>query len=340
MSTLTKTVKKEGVLTDVTGITYGVIRNDTSAVVVVAGETLDWVSTGVYQDSFDDPDDNLTYTATIIVTQGSQTVTFTDIFAGPVSSTAAAGGYTVAELATKLEDIMGWTSTTAARTTKIYQALTYAGQSAATWRGVQWWWLLDGTGSFSMVSGTNQYALRSVNGGDMADLSRVTAVYYDDDWQLKPISWKQYRAQQALGMNDTTGRPTAYTTTTKSPQIFLLPEPNTTDTINVDYTRIHNAISAGTDSSLLVPEEYQEGIYVDGAAWVLRKDVAEAASLESCPGFMEAITRMYQSSNQSYDDNPDDKCIEPGSRGGGMFPQDQKVIEYPDGYSIINTMSV
>lgn len=252
------------------------------------------------------------------------------------SAAVATTGYTVAKLLTKIADMAGLTEGTAADALKIYQAITYCGRAASTWRGESWWWLQDGTGNFAQVSGTGSYTLRTVNSSDMSDLMRVTRVYYDDDWSLKPITWRRYRMDQATALNDTNSRPTAYTVIGTSPKIYLLPEPNTTDTIYVDYLKVHNAISIGTDSSLIVPEEYQEGIYVDGPLWVLRKEISSGESLEQCRGFMEAINRMAQSSAMSYDSDPANEFEEVG--GNLRWPQDQKVLG--DGSIILNEMSV
>ena len=55
-----------GVLTDAT-LTIGVIRTDTSGIVIADGTTVPRLSLGVYQISFDEPADGLTYEASLVV---------------------------------------------------------------------------------------------------------------------------------------------------------------------------------------------------------------------------------------------------------------------------------
>lgn len=254
---------------------------------------------------------------------------------------ASASGYTVSELLTKIADTLSWTEGTAADALKIYQAITACGRAAATWKGNSWWWLQDGTGSFSMVASTPNYTLRTVNSNDMSDLLRVARVYYDDDWALNPISWRRYRELQAVPLNDTTNRPTEYTVIGSAPVIYLVPNPSTTDTINVDYIKFHGAIAAGTDGSLIVPEEYQEGVYVDGPLFLLRRDIGDIGSLNQCPGFVEAMDRMQMSSAMAYDDDPDSQYNPPMGSMPGSYPHDTHVTHFPGGdVSISNQPSL
>lgn len=196
----------------------------------------------------------------------------------------------------------------------------------------------DSTSGAGYVYSSN-YTLRSVNSNDMATLLRVLRVYYDDDHPLKHISIREYRNRIATGMSMTENRPTEYTVTGKAPILHLLPVPNTTDPIFVDYIQSHGAISSGTDTDLIVPPEYQEGVYVDGPLFILRRDVGDIATLDQCPGFAEAMGRMYQSRPESYDDDPSLMMREPGG-GSGAYPHDARVTEDEFGYHIWNDPSL
>ncbi len=248
----------------------------------------------------------------------------------------ALAGYTVAELLTKISNKLDWDTGDATSSTKVYQAITACGMAASTWRSEPWWWQFDGTGNFPMVASTFKYDLRTVNTNDMADLLRVTRAYFDDDWPLSPITWRRYRELQAVPMNDTTSRPTMYTVISGAPTMYLLPNPSTTETINVDYIKFHAKITAGTDSDLIVPPPYQEGIYVDGPLFLLRRDIGDIAGIDQCPGFVEALDRMRASDPMQYDDDPDAMYNPPmGSRPGNM-PNDTHYTIFPNGDQAIS----
>ena len=59
----------------------------------------------------------------------------TSITPGVGQYSAAAAGYSVAELLTKISGILNWSTTDAASYTKIYQAITECGRAASTWEG-------------------------------------------------------------------------------------------------------------------------------------------------------------------------------------------------------------
>lgn len=104
-----KTFHKAGVLADPYSVTlsaadasYGVKRNDTSAVVVADGTAMTKVSTGVYQHSFTDPASDLVYTYSVeVVANAGEGANW---FVGTVNGSAASTS-TVTNL---------WTATTLA----------------------------------------------------------------------------------------------------------------------------------------------------------------------------------------------------------------------------------
>jgi len=99
MSTITRTFRLDGVLTDMTTVklssndeTYGVKRNDTGAVVVADNTAMTKLSTGVYTYTFTDPAADLTYTYTLEIVYGGETYWVTDTLTGPTTSAAEAAG--------------------------------------------------------------------------------------------------------------------------------------------------------------------------------------------------------------------------------------------------------
>lgn len=102
---MSKTVRQvwrvEDVLTDVTtaklsnaAATYGVKRNDTSAVVVADGTSMTHVSTGVYEYEFAEPAEGLAYTAWVEIVYDSQTYWFEHDFAADAAADNMAVSYT------------------------------------------------------------------------------------------------------------------------------------------------------------------------------------------------------------------------------------------------------
>ena len=100
----------------------------------------------------------------------------------------------------------------------------------------------------------------------------------------------------------------------------------------------HGLINADSgDTDLLIPAEFQEGVYLDGAEWLLRHQRTKGVTLEDCPGFMEAMGRMIAARPQHYDE--DVTNLYPGTRG--ILPHDRKVVGFPDGgYMVMNDVSV
>jgi hypothetical protein len=60
--------------------TLGIVRDDTSAVVVLAGTAMTNVATGQYQFSFTPPLPGLVYTISYVLVVGGQTITWYEIF--------------------------------------------------------------------------------------------------------------------------------------------------------------------------------------------------------------------------------------------------------------------
>ena len=315
-----------------------------------------------------------------------------------------AEGYTVAELLAKVAFRAGLTPDADIIDDRIYQAITAAGRTAATWPGTDWWWLYSQGGSFIPLSKTvatvankgavrasnvvtilttathgvvvgqriridgvtdstmdgafdvvaidastktftyanvgdastsgagsvysNEYILRTVNSSNLSAIRDVIRIYYDDEHPLKQISFAEYSSKSALSMKIELGTPTEYAISEGivGPILHLLPTPDEETRMFVDFKRFHKKLKIDTTSAnLIVPMEFQEGVYVDGATWLLRSEVAGASSLKECPGFMEAIDRMSGAEPTDADGNPDDKYDEPGV-SHGPWPNNKKVM--------------
>jgi len=254
-----------------------------------------------------------------------------DTGSGSASSAATgATGYTIAELLTKISTLIGWSSPDSAQNTRMYQAITSCALAASTWKGSEWSWLRD-TGTVTTADGTASYALRTT----ISDLWAVERAYYDDDWPLAPVSWRDYQEWYTL-VRPTAGtnQPSGYVVRGEPPYIHLQPVPASAYTINIDYIKRHGTVNgSAADSVLIVPREFQEGIYVDAAVWMLRSELTESFSLTECPPFMETIGRMVASSPMKYDQDPED--MYPDTRTGFLPPNRRfmgGLIENAEGY--------
>jgi hypothetical protein len=262
------------------------------------------------------------------------------------------------------------TISTAVRTTNVVTITTAAAHGVAVGQYVRIVGVADGTmdGTFPVATAADtthityadpgddsastggmlysgDYTLRTVNSNEMASLRAVERVYNDDDWILQPVKWRSYRSANQIAYNQNENRSTAYSVTEQSntgPILHLLPIPNTTDRIYVDYAKFHKKIALGVaDTELIIPFDYQEGAYIAGATFLLRRDVGDIASLKQCPEFVEAMDRMQASNPLSYDKDPDDQYFEPYGAGEGMLPNDVQVFWYSDGtFTISNKVSL
>jgi len=85
--TVAKTCEIDGVRTDVTTFTIGVVRTDTGAVVTAAGTAMTKTATGTYEHSFEQPSTGLTYTATFSLVYGGRTIAWEESITGDVGET-------------------------------------------------------------------------------------------------------------------------------------------------------------------------------------------------------------------------------------------------------------
>ena len=236
-------------------------------------------------------------------------------------ATSPTAGYTKARLLEKLAAATG--DRDSAKTAEIYEAITAAGRIASTWMGEDWWWM-HATGSFTTVDGTASYALRTVNSSAMANLYAIEQAWLDDEATLTPVRESVYRTWHTtvyVAGNET--KPTHYVQTGEAPVMWLQGVPDDAYTINIRYKKKHPVIdAAAANADLLIPSEFQDGIYYAGALFLLRNEIDKAASLDSCPAFIEAINRMYQNNLV----NSDWDSTEMFSDHVGMYPHDRAVL--------------
>ena len=184
---------------------------------------------------------------------------------------------------------------------------------------------------------TNEYILRTVNSSKLAALRDVIRIYYDDDHPLKQISLAKYSSKSALSMKVELGTPTEYAISEGivGPILHLLPTPNEETRMFVDFKRYHKRVIKAGDPNLIIPMEFQDGIYVEGALWLMKSDVSGASTLKDCPAFMEALDRMSAAEPTDADGSPTSQYDEP-YQSSRVWPNDKKVM----GGTVMNNGSV
>jgi len=183
------------------------------------------------------------------------------------------------------------------------------------------------------------------------DFWAAQKVYYNDDWSLRPIPPKVMRRKHITLATATSTKPFEYSVVARKelstgsgdrPYLWLWPAPDDAYDMFVDYTKRHSKITGGSsgsnDMELLVPAEFQTGIYIDGAQWLLSHDVHDSAPLKECPGWMDAIDRMTAAAPRLYDADRNEDMF-PDTVG--TLPHDRRIMPLSDGgYLIQNDVSV
>jgi len=138
------------------------------------------------------------------------------------------------------------------------------------------------------------YPLRTVNTNALQDIWAPTKVMIDDDYDLGKLDGGRENYDQWVTMYDTgTGQPNQYVLWGNL-TMGLLPIPDGAYKITIPYLRRHSKVtSAGSsEAALIVPAEFHSPVYVAGAAWIIRHDTRDVASLEGCPEFASGMDRM------------------------------------------------
>jgi len=199
-----------------------------------------------------------------------------------------------------------------------------------------------GTGTVSVIS----YPLRTIDlvgsasgTATMAETWGIRRVYYSDKWIIQPLRWSAFRGKMRLLETTGISKPFNYAIYGDPLSLCLWPAPGDAYDIYIDLIRRHSKItSASADTDLLIPGEFQWGIYVQAAIWLLRHETVEPASLAQCEPFMEAIGRMATASPAEYGEiNPDDLYADAQA---GKYPNDRRVWIDEGGVLIQNPVSV
>ncbi len=168
------------------------------------------------------------------------------------------------------------------------------------------------------------------------DIHAIQRIYYDDDRRLAILTWPRYRHHQRVLKTQAAGEPLSYALhqepvasgSGSEPILYLWPAPDDAYDLWIDYFKRHSKITGGTtgseDFALIVPAEYQFGIYVEGALWLLRHEIGDVSSLRDCKPFVEAIGRMVSSAGKEYSgEYPEDMFSDAVA---GHWPHDRRVL--------------
>lgn len=82
--TIRKTWNVNGVPTNPTSVTLGVVQDNSGAAVLDAGTVMPQIATGIYEYTLPAVDGGTTYTATVVVVYAAETYTFTIVAAGDI----------------------------------------------------------------------------------------------------------------------------------------------------------------------------------------------------------------------------------------------------------------
>ena len=233
-------------------------------------------------------------------------------------------GLAIADVEAAVAAALSWDVTNATQLANIDAAITVAGQSATIYGGKTWWWLRN-TAAFATVASTAGYTLRTVNTNAMADLFAVEGIWRDatrhrmvqipkwkyDDLNDAAIAAPNRPVRYAIGADMT---------------VYLWPTPDAVYTMDVSYVRRHSKIaSAGSsDSALIVPAEFQWGVYVIGATWLLKNDSINPMALSQSPQWVETMRQMEAADpTENYDLNSDNR----NGRTEGFDPDPSR--DYP-----------
>ena len=172
----------------------------------------------------------------------------------------------------------------------------------------------------------------------------IERIFYSDEWPLRNVPWGTMASHLRLFDSASPGIPYQYAIRSEpptsgsgsDPHLYLWPPPSDEYDINVTYKKRHSKITPITtgseDFALIVPAEFQEGIYVEGAAWILTHEGVDSAPLSSCPGFMETIRRMYANEPNA---RPDHDSNQYPDSVGAFWPSDHRVTIGGDGNVLI-----
>ena len=166
------------------------------------------------------------------------------------------------------------------------------------------------------------------------DLYAIQKVTLNDDYNLT-LSFDRVDLNEYVTVYDSEGQPREYaisdeqitvsSTMTNERCLFLLPPPdNANDLLHISYLRQHSKIdtasaTTSTTAALLVPAEFQWGVYIAGATWLIRNETLNPDALRGCPEFAATMGRMASADpSHDYDDG-----------GFYTFPADARITVFP-----------
>lgn len=174
------------------------------------------------------------------------------------------------------------------------------------------------------------------------DAWAVERMYFEDDWILSPISAQEMGAKMRLLETTAASKPFLYCITGEEPQVFLWPAPSAAYDLHADLIKRHSKIIGGSsgasDACLIIPAEFQWGLYVQGASWLIAHEITEPAALTECPHFLEAINRMKAAQIEFYDNAHSSNMFRDAQ--GGKYPHDRPVMIDGDQVLIANPVSI
>lgn len=245
--------KVDGVLTDVTSAklsdatgSYGVQRDDTLDVVVADGTDMTNESTGIYTYSFDEPAQDLTYTAWAEIVYGGNTYRFEY----DITGTASSGSSTVAVTYATLQYVIGMAlglnadsdNWTAAQTAQV-DAIIKSGLRRFYWPKApngepeHEWSFLRKTATISLADGDDDYDLPT----DFVSVYGKPLVQDKKGGVIDPIEPHELLGMQAR--QNLTGIPQYYAvrpkandgTTGTRYEMLVYPTPGESDTLSYQY---------------------------------------------------------------------------------------------------------
>lgn len=172
----------------------------------------------------------------------------------------------------------------------------------------------------------HSFPLRTINSSSMTDMSVPTGVFVDDDYPLGKMIKDEFDDWLALYPTSGGGQPMQYciwedisSTLSSGLMIGFIPIPTAEHTIKIPYIRRHSKITnteatTSNDTALIVPAEWHQEIYIDGALFLLRNEKTTNADLTQCPPFMRAIRGMAAQDPSRFGDVRADVTFDPAVR--------------------------
>jgi len=209
----------------------------------------------------------------------------------------------------------------------------------------------DGDGTVYVVS----YPIRQVNGQLMGDCYSILRMGLDTDFWLAQVSKDRWDSL-LLTTSNTSGDPNCYCifediyaayagtpVYTRELYVGVWPAPSDNETvITVPYVRAHggvvtNSSTGSEDAALIVPREFQHGVYIDGAIYLLKRQTQDQSSLNESEAFRAVMSRMGEAENMHFNGKMHD--VFPDMQRAG-FPHNKSVFETSDGYLIMNDPTI